>query len=57
MWRLGMALEGKCVHVREKVEYTAGNVKADVKALYINGKQVRCARSRRLGPADAHDRS
>lgn len=40
MWRLGMFLEGKCVHVREKIEFSAGMVRAEVKAVYIEGKQV-----------------
>jgi hypothetical protein len=40
MWRLGMYLEGKCVHIREKIEFSAGLVRAEVKALHIKGKQV-----------------
>ncbi|KAI5450651.1 vacuolar membrane-associated protein iml1 [Naganishia albida] len=38
MWRLGMALEGRCVHVWEKVEF-AGIVKAEVKGIYVRGKR------------------
>lgn len=40
MWRLGMSLEGRCVHVWEKVEF-AGIVKAEVKGIYVRGKRVR----------------
>jgi hypothetical protein len=39
MWRLGMSLEGRCVHVWEKVEF-AGIVKAEVKGIYVRGKRV-----------------
>ncbi len=35
-----MFLEGKCVHVREKIEFSAGMVRAEVKAVYIKGKRV-----------------
>lgn len=41
MWRLGMSLEGRCVHVWEKVEF-AGIVKAEVKGIYVRGKRVSC---------------
>lgn len=39
MWRLGMSLEDRCVHVRQKVEF-AGIIRAEIRNIYRGGKKV-----------------